>query len=179
MNLATICFELAKRPEVYQRLRKVVLNAKPSEPELQGLPYLSGVIREGLRLSMANASRLPRVVPVEGWAFKGTYLPARTIVSCTPYELHLDPSVFDEPLEFRPERWQNASEAMQKSSIPFGLGTRQCIARNLATMELFIAVQRLAEEDVLGGAGCCGAKIEILEWSNSKVVDEKIELRWR
>ena len=178
MNLATICFELAKRPEAYQNLRKEVLNAKLSEPELQGLPYLSGVIREGLRLSMANPSRLPRVVPVEGWTFKSTYLPAGTIVSCTPYELHLDPTVFDEPLEFRPERWQNASEAMQKSSIPFGLGTRQCIARNLATTELFIAVQRLAEEDVLGGAECCGTEIEILEWFNSKVVDEKIELRW-
>jgi hypothetical protein len=39
-------------------------------------------------------------------------------------------------------------------------------------------VQRLIEEDVLRGARCCGDGIEILEWFNSKVVGEKIELQW-
>lgn len=47
------------------------------------------------------------------------------------------------PLKFKPERWQNAAEKMIRDSIPFGLGARQCVARNLATMELFCAVQRL------------------------------------
>jgi cytochrome P450 len=178
MNLATICFMLAKHPECYQKLRKEVLAAKPTEAELQSLPYLQGVVREGLRLSMANPSRLPRLVPAGGWTFKGTYLPYGTAVSCTPYELHLNPSVFEDPLEFKPERWQNATEKMIRDLIPFGLGARQCIARNLATMELYCAVQRLIEEDVLRGARCCEDGIEILEWFNSKVVGEKIELQW-
>ena len=178
MNLATICFMLAKHPECYQKLRKEILAAKPIEAELQSLPYLQGVVKEGLRLSMANPSRLPRLVPAGGWTFKDVYLPQDTAVSCTPYELHLDPSVFEDPLEFRPERWQNGTQNMIRDWVPFGLGTRQCIARNLATMELYCAVQRLVEEDVLSGARCCGDKIEILEWFNSKVVGEKIELQW-
>ena len=178
MNLATICFMLAKHPECYHKLRKEILAAKPTEAELQSLPYLQGVVKEGLRLSMANPSRLPRLVPVGGWTFKDMYLPQSTAVSCTPYELHLDPSVFEDPLEFKPERWQNGTQKMIRDLIPFGLGTRQCIARNLATMELYCAVQRLVEADVLSGASCCGNKIEILEWFNSKVVGEKIELQW-
>jgi cytochrome P450 len=178
MNLATICFMLAKHPECYQRLRQEIMDAKPTESDLQSLPYLQGVIREGLRLSMANPSRLPRLVPVGGWTFKGIYLPEGTAVSCTPFELHLDPSVFENPLEFKPERWHNATEKMIRDAIPFGLGARQCIARNLATMELYCAVQRLVEEDVLNGARCCSDSIDILEWFNSKVIGETIELQW-
>jgi cytochrome P450 len=178
MNLATICFMLAKHPECYQKLKKEILEGKPTEPDLQSLPYLQGVVREGSRLSMANPSRLPRLVPTGGWTFKGTYLPQGTAVSCTPYELHLDPSVFEDPLDFNPERWQNATERMIRDSIPFGLGTRQCIARNLATMELYCAVQRLVKEAALNGARCCSDRIDILEWFNSKVVGEKIELQW-
>jgi cytochrome P450 len=178
MNLATICFMLAKHPDTYERLRKEVVESKPSEPELQSLPYMRGVVREGLRLSMANPSRLPRLVPPSGWTFKGTFLPAGTIVSCTPFELHLNPDVFEDPAKFKPERWEAPTSEMNRDSIWFGLGTRQCIARNLATMELFCAVQRIVEEDVLRNAKSCQERIEILEWFNSKVKDEKIELLW-
>jgi hypothetical protein len=45
-------------------------------------------------------------------------------------------------------------------------------------MELYCAVQRLVEQDVLKGAKCCSDRIEILEWFNSRVTDERIELVW-
>jgi hypothetical protein len=109
---------------------------------------------------------------------KGTYLPEGTAVSCTPFELHLDPSVFEDPLEFKPERWQNATEEMIRDAVPFGLGMRRCIARNLATIELYCGVQRLVEEDVLNGATCCSNRIDILEWFNSKVIGGTVELQW-
>ncbi|ETN36798.1 uncharacterized protein HMPREF1541_09076 [Cyphellophora europaea CBS 101466] len=178
MNLATIVYMLAKHPDKYERLRKELTDAKPSEGEVQSLPYLRGVVKEGLRISMANPSRLPRVVPPGGWIFKGTFFPAGTEVSCTPYELHFDPNVFEDPRAFKPERWLNATEQMNRDAIPFGLGTRQCIARNLATMELYCATQRLVETDALRGARCCKDQIEILEWFNSRVTDEKIEVVW-
>ncbi|KAI9869893.1 MAG: hypothetical protein M1823_008915, partial [Watsoniomyces obsoletus] len=43
MNLATICFMLAKHPEKYEKLKKELFEAKPSEDEVQSLPYLRGV----------------------------------------------------------------------------------------------------------------------------------------
>lgn len=179
MNLATIIFFLAKSPEKYQKLRREVLETKATgDDDLQALSYLRGVVKEGLRLSMANPSRLPRVVPPSGWTFKGTYFPPGTVVSCTPFELHLNDTVFADAFSFKPERWLSPSEEMTRDSIPFGLGTRQCIARNLATMELHAAVYKLAAEDALKGAKCCQEKIHILEWFNSKVVGEKIELQW-
>jgi cytochrome P450 len=43
--------------------------------------------------------------------------------------MHQDPVAFPDPLAFKPERWLNAEHAsrMEKSFIPFGKGTRQCV----------------------------------------------------
>ncbi|WYZ33775.1 hypothetical protein EsH8_I_000051 [Colletotrichum jinshuiense] len=179
MNLATICFLLAKSPDKYELLRREIAAADPSDEDLQGLPYLQAVIREGLRLSMANPSRLPRVVPAAGLRCGALFVPAGAVVSCTPYELHHDPAVFADPLAFLPERWLTpgaAGDAMRRDFIPFGRGPRQCIARNLAVAELSKAVAVLAAEDGLRGLRSVGERIEILEWFNSHVKGHKIEL---
>lgn len=68
---------------------------------------------------------------------------------------------------------------MQRDFIPFGLGSRQCIARNLATMELLLATRAIAREDVLQGAKPVGEEIRLLEWFNSSVVGEKVEVVWQ
>ena len=42
----------------------------------------------------------------------------------------LDPSIFDEPLKFRPERWfadGTDLERMNQAYIPFGRGSRMCL----------------------------------------------------
>ena len=67
---------------------------------------------------------------------------------------------------------------MHRDLIPFSLGSRQCIARNLATAELTLALRGIAESGVLDGAKAVGSSIEILEWFNSKVKGEKIEITW-
>ncbi|EXJ60862.1 hypothetical protein A1O7_05015 [Cladophialophora yegresii CBS 114405] len=179
MNLATILFMLAKHPECYRKARDEILASKPGFDELQSLPYLRGVVKEGLRLSMANPSRLPRIVPPESWTFKDTHFPGGTEISCTPYSLHLNPEVFPDPFGFKPERWIDPSEEMMRDAIPFGLGSRQCIARNLATVELYCAVARVIEAGILQGAVTVKSEIEILEWFNSKVIGERIDLVWQ
>jgi cytochrome P450 len=147
--------------------------------DIQGLPYLSAIVKEGLRISMANPTRLPHVVPVGGWMFKGTFFPAGTIVGCSGYELHFNETVFSEPRKFMPERWLNATEDMSKHWFAFGAGSRACIARNLATLELYLATGKLASSKVLdGGHAIQQGDIEIFEWFNSKVKGEKIEIIW-
>ena len=178
MNLATILCLLARHPSAYTALRAELLSHNPEFDDLQSLPYLRGVVKEGLRLSMANPSRLPRVVPPGGWTFKSTFFPAGTEISCTPYSLHLNPDIFPDPHAFKLERWLNPSEEMIRDAIPFGLGSRQYIARNLATVELFVAVARTVQKDVLKGVRAVRERIEILEWLNSKVVGGRVDLTW-
>jgi cytochrome P450 len=161
----------------YAKLRAELLANSDTSP--QSLPYLTGVVKEGLRLSMANPTRMPRVVPSTGFTLpSGQFLPPNTVIGLQPYTLHLNPAVFPSPTEFLPERWDDPTPEMLRDAIPFGLGSRACIARNLATVELYIAVDAIVRDGLLGEAKPCKSKIEILEWFNSKVVGEKIEVRW-
>lgn len=154
---------------------------------------------------MANPTRFPRVVPASGFLYTPSrsrtsyqtsksisyFLPAGTQVGLSPYNLHLDDLTFPEPYVFKPERWLEGyvTTEMNLAHIPFGLGPRQCIARNLAMAELSVALRAVVWSGVLEGfealggievAGskgvCAQRRIEILEWFNSKVVGEKVEL---
>lgn len=143
------------------------------------MPYLAAIVKESLRISMANPTRLPHVVPASGWVFKGTYFPAGSIVGCSAYELHFNERVFPEPRGFLPERWLDTTEDMSRSWFAFGSGSRACIARNLATLELHLATERLASSGVLdGGRAVEEGHVKIYEWFNSKVEGEKIEIVW-
>jgi len=73
---------------------EITANAKAGteRKEIQSLPYLSAVVKEGLRVSMANPTRLPRVVPAGGWTFKSPHFPAGALVGCS--ELHFNENVF-------------------------------------------------------------------------------------
>lgn len=180
MNLATIMRCLVLNPDKYERLKQEVSDniASGKQLDVQALPYLNAIVKEALRISMANPTRLPHIVPMGGWSFKNTYFPAGSIVGCSAYELHFNPSVFSDPHAFKPERWLNGSEEMSHYWFAFGAGSRACIARNLATMELQFATERMARTKVLDGAKATQAEVEIYEWFNSKVKGEKIELVW-
>jgi cytochrome P450 len=182
MNLATIIRGLVMHPEKYERLKYEVHNntARGARAEdLQALPYLTAIVKESLRLSMANPTRLPHVVPAGGWMFKGTIFPAGSIVGCSAYELHYNASVFPEPRKFEPERWLDTTEEMNKYWFAFGAGSRACIARNLATLELHLATERLASSKVLdGGRAVDQGDVQIYEWFNSKVKGERIDIVW-
>lgn len=199
-------------PFSYAKVKTEVLQAKKDNPDYDPstLPYLRACLKETLRLSMANPTRLPRVVPEGGWVYtpsadfsftsqqqkqQGTasqsskrmqpkpyFLPAGTLVSLQIHTLHHNPAVFPDPYAFRPERWLDSPpgqlENMARDHIPFGLGSRQCIARNLAMMELNTTCAAMLESEVLDGAKCVGERIEILEWFNSKVRGERIEIEF-
>ena len=176
-TIATILWLLAKNKSSYNRLHKEVM-ANTNEPEAQAIPYLRAVIQEGLRLSMINPTRLPRVVPTGGWAFGGFSFPEGTIVGCSSYMLHHDSTVFPDPFKFKPERWLDPTEEMAKSSFAFGAGTRSCIARNLANAQLYVAIRRTVEADVLRNARPVQDKLERLEWFQSRFKTGKVELQW-
>lgn len=164
------------------RLHDELVDAEPLA-DFQTLPYLRAVIRETLRISMANPTRLPRVVPPAGWSFGGYHFPAGTNIGCALHTLHFNPAVFPKPFAFRPERWLDETGAavtpeMNRDHVPFGLGTRTCIARNLAMAELYAGVSKVVLGRVLEGARTEVDKIEIDEWFNSKVKGEEIVLTW-
>lgn len=118
------------------------------------------------------------MVPSVGWQYEGYYFPTGTVVGIANPELFSNPDVYNEPTAFRPERWFDASAEMQRDLIPFSVGLRKCMAKNLATAELFMAVEKVVESDVLKGAKPAKDPVDFWEWFNVAAKGNKIELVW-
>ncbi|KAL8726830.1 MAG: hypothetical protein Q9166_006446 [cf. Caloplaca sp. 2 TL-2023] len=175
--LATTFWYLAKDTNVYNRLREEIIEHRGIDIDIQQLPYLSGVVKEGMRLAPVT-NGLPRVVPSSGWEFDGHHLPAGTVVAIAAPQLFFNPDVFPDPMVFRPERWEQPSAEMQRDLVPFSVGIRKCIAKNLATVELFMAVKQVVDSDLLRGARPAKEKIEVYEWFNTAIKGNRIDIVW-
>ena len=182
--LATTLFHLIQNSTARRRLLLEIRGT--GTHTLDGLPFLRACVREGLRLGMANPTRLTRVVPGTGLRVGGIVLPPGTIVGCAAYNLHHDEDVFPEPFSFRPERWLDDGAdgglrrpGMSKSMIPFGAGLRACIGKNLAMHQLHETVMAVVESEVLEGARTCQEKIEVIEWFNGDIKGHRIDIEWR
>ncbi|KAI0671192.1 cytochrome P450 [Trametes maxima] len=132
---------------VQARLHVELASATPcSATDLDALPYLDAVVKEGLRVFSPIPMSFPRVVPVGGRAVDGAWLPEGTIVSCQPHTLHrLDARVFPLPEEFRPERWLDAEGAGERNQLffAFAAGGRGCIGKNLALLEMKLLLKEV------------------------------------
>ncbi|KID63039.1 benzoate 4-monooxygenase cytochrome P450, partial [Metarhizium brunneum ARSEF 3297] len=136
------------RDTLRAELKRVMptLDARPTWPELEKLPYMSGVVDESLRLSYGLTGRLPRVAPTEALKYKDYVIPSGTPISSSSYILHRDASIFPDPERFDPERWVKAAQNgdnLKKYLTSFTRGSRACIGINLAYMELFLTVAHL------------------------------------
>jgi cytochrome P450 len=89
-----------------------------------GLPYLGGVVNEGLRLFNPAASGIPAMTPPGGVDIKGTFIPGNVQVWISHLALMTDERYFSKSREFMPERWLEEGEYMVrigKHSSPGGL----------------------------------------------------------
>ncbi|KIA75603.1 cytochrome P450 [Aspergillus ustus] len=184
--LSTILFHLVRRPAVRKRLKEE-LRERQAGVDYQSLPYLQAVIREGLRLGMANPARLTRIVPSQstGCTISGVFLPPGTIVGAAAYVFHHNPKVFPQPFEFLPERWlasdeETGARRLKESDIfPYGLGSRACLGRNLANQQLFTTVASVVESDALDGAVTRTDRIDLIEWFNAEIKGHVLEIQWQ
>jgi cytochrome P450 len=93
------------------------------------LPYLDAVIKESLRLYAPLPASEPRSLPVD-MVIDGYRIPANTIVSMSPFSLHRNEEVFQNPYVFDPRRWIGESKKIaerKKWFWAFSSGGRMCI----------------------------------------------------
>ena len=81
-----------------------------------------------------------RVAAQDGTA-AGVPVPAGTLVLYSPYLTHTDPSLWDDPLLIRPERFTAGHPAW--SYLPFAAGPRTCLGTHLARLILRTALTPL------------------------------------
>jgi cytochrome P450 len=147
--LAFTLFLLGRHPDVQERARAEVMDVVGRQTggqyELEGLPYLAQVIDEAMRL-YPPAHTVVRQVSADT-ELLGYHLPKGRIVAVNIWGIHHRPSVWSDPFEFSPARFEAsraAPEPTRRSSgythIPFAGGPRACIGEHLAMAELVAAV---------------------------------------
>ncbi|KAI1697358.1 cytochrome p450 domain-containing protein [Ditylenchus destructor] len=115
-----------------------------TQDEKQSLHYVNAIVAETQRycnlLVINLLHRLTEEVHVRGYT-----LPANTAILPQLTTILYDPNVFENPKEFRPERFLDAEgKFMPKSElIPFSAGKRSCLGEGLARLELFLFAANL------------------------------------
>ena len=148
--LSVITFHVLHTPAIHHSLLAELRTAIPDRrtvplwQDLEGLPYLGAVIKEGLRMSYGVVSRMPRVSPTAPLRYGDWIVPPNTPISMNNMDMHDDPSVFVDPALFDPDRWLRPDGAkLHKQLAPFCRGTRACVGMNLAYAEMYITLATL------------------------------------
>ncbi|KAG6368255.1 hypothetical protein INS49_002457 [Diaporthe citri] len=154
--LGVATYFLLATPPILSRLKAELEAAVPSRDAappsllaLEQLPYLTGVVQEGVRLSHAITHRLHRICPDETLVHRDAAsgrewrIPPGTPVSMASNLVHHDERVFPDPNAFRPERWLEGSSRLDRYLVSFGKGGRACLGINLAYAELYLTLATL------------------------------------
>ncbi|KAL8657033.1 MAG: hypothetical protein Q9226_002325 [Calogaya cf. arnoldii] len=152
-TLCALLYWCLKTDRVTEKLRAEMDEAVPDDMDVPSyhtvnkLQYLHMVINETLRHHSTAALGLPRVVPPSGTritiASQPQYFPPLTVLSVPIYTLHHSSHIWGPDAHtFNPSRWSpgTLTDRQRASFIPFSVGPRACIGRNVAEMELTVIV---------------------------------------
>jgi cytochrome P450 family 135 len=125
-SLAWVFERLLRHPEKLARLQEEVLADEEDT-------YMDAVVKETLRLCPPVPVVVRRLlVPM---ALGGYELPAGTVVAPCVYLIHRNEEIYQHPRHFLPERFLEEPPGTY-TWIPFGGGTRRCLAASYAEMEM-------------------------------------------
>uniref|UniRef100_A0A182IJQ1 Uncharacterized protein n=1 Tax=Anopheles atroparvus TaxID=41427 RepID=A0A182IJQ1_ANOAO len=153
-----ILYCLAKNPDKQAKLREELRTIMPKKdspltPEnMRNLPYLRACIKEGLRLIQPIAGNIRatgRDIVLQGYR-----IPKDMHVAMGNAVLQRSEQHFKQSGEYLPERWlterpedvPNGKDASPFIFLPFGFGSRSCIGKRLAMMEMEIITARLVRQ---------------------------------
>jgi cytochrome P450 len=144
--LAWLFERLLRSPAVLQELMN----------RLDDDAYVDAVIKESLRLRP--------VVPVvarklaDEVVLGDHHIPAGAVLMVSVYLLHRDPSIYEDPDEFRPGRFlEDADDG--PIWVPFGGGVRRCLGASFAQLELKVVLREVLRTVELSPVGQRAEKV--------------------
>ncbi|KAI3500341.1 hypothetical protein L1887_36161 [Cichorium endivia] len=125
--------ELMRNPHAMKKLQeevREVAKGKPkvTEDDLDKMPYLKAVVKENFRMH----APIPMLVPresIQDVKLMGYDIAAGTQVLVNAWAVGRDPCSWDNPEEFRPERFLDSAvdyRGLHFELTPFGAGRRKC-----------------------------------------------------
>ncbi len=140
--LSWLWYELGLQPHISEKIREEINHELQGEPpslkNISKLKYLRMVIDEALRL-------YPTIWTIHRYSMKednlaGYKIPKNSIVVVNPYNFQHDPTIWQEPLKFDPERFNKTviCPRHKMAYFPFGGGHRICIGKNFALQQIML-----------------------------------------
>ncbi|XP_076931861.1 7-ethoxycoumarin O-deethylase-like [Bidens hawaiensis] len=131
--------ELLRNPHVMtkakEELEEVIGKGKiVNEEDILRLPYLLCIVKETFRIHPLAPFLVPRRVEKQV-QLNGYNIPKGTRVFINTWAIGRDPTIWDDPLEFKPERFMNSKidfRGQDFELLPFGAGRRICPGMTLA-----------------------------------------------
>lgn len=148
-TLEWLLLYLAESPRVESRLRSEILSvvgadSSPSLSDREKMPFAQACILEALRLGSVVQFGLPHKA-MEDFEFNGAVIPKGALLMMNLIGVHHDPSVFESPAEFKPERFltpegDKIDMGAKSKLVAFGLGKRMCPGSLIAMDAMFLFV---------------------------------------
>ena len=137
-TLTYALWALGAHPELQDRVAAEVaaVGDRPlTSNDVRRLGYTVQVLHEALRLCPPGPA-IPRMV-MKDFDVDGYRIEAGTLVVVGIYAMHRDPSLWDHPLVFDPDRFSpgNSTHRDRWQFLPFGGGPRSCIGDHFAMLE--------------------------------------------
>lgn len=153
-------FLLSQHPqdmaELAAELKQYLDGRPPTYQEIYSLPVLDRVIKESLRV-LTPAVLFAREA-TQDTHLGGFHIPAGSEVIYSPYMIHVDPEIFDQPKAFQPERWLSIKPGKYEY-LPFGVGSRTCIGSSFGGLQLRLMVAMIVQRWRLESVA--GSKIDV------------------
>ncbi len=139
-SLAWVLYWLHQCPETKEKLLQELDNAedKTDAQKLYGLPYLTAVCQETLRICPALLLAFVRINKEKYQFLDYEFEPNTNITPCI-YLTHHRADIFENPSQFRPERFLDKQYGAFEY-YPFGGSNRRCIGSSYAVYEMKIVV---------------------------------------
>mmetsp|Transcript_140605 Transcript_140605/g.437301 ORF Transcript_140605/g.437301 Transcript_140605/m.437301 type:complete len:219 (+) Transcript_140605:508-1164(+) len=117
----------------------------PPTEKFKECTYTLNALKETLR----RHTPVPVVVrqAVNEDTLDGNYIAPGTRMFCSISSVHLDPEVWEAPLEFHPERFEEKHDP--NAFLPFIIGPRNCLGQHLALLEARVILSLLTQRFTL------------------------------
>lgn len=139
---------LEVQQKVYEEVTRIVgsdLKVDPTYNQLLEMKYLECVIKESLRL-FPPVPMIGRSLD-EDLDYDGKIFPATVNLTLSIMHLHRNPNNFENPDEFRPERFLDKVLMNDNAFmfVPFSAGNRNCIGQKFAMLELKSVISKVVK----------------------------------
>ncbi|KAH6885032.1 cytochrome P450 [Coprinopsis sp. MPI-PUGE-AT-0042] len=119
----------------------------PTWGDLERLPYISAIVKEVGRWHSVLPITVPHV-STDDDIYQGSHIPAGTAILANTWAVMHDPATFDDPFEFKPERYLTNDGKINPNLLgpedgAFGYGRRICPGRHLSNESLSIMAATL------------------------------------